>query len=96
MTFEFEIALRGEGTTSEEAWIDALSAVVGSKFPTPEQIISIVNKQCDYCGNTGHDDYCVMSEGELDEVVHDMKGFEAAAINNGGKEEQLRFLRGEE
>ena len=37
-----------------------------------------------------------MTEEELDELVHDLKGKEAAAINNSGKDAQLAYLLGEE
>jgi hypothetical protein len=33
-----------------------------------------------------------LDEEELDELVHDKKGKEAANINNAGKEAQLRYL----
>ena len=33
-----------------------------------------------------------LSEEDLDEMVHDVKSEEAAEINNGGKEAQIRFL----
>jgi len=33
-----------------------------------------------------------IDEEALDEIVHDAKGNEAAAVNNGGFEEQVRFL----
>lgn len=32
------------------------------------------------------------STEDLDEAVHDMKGEEAAAINNSGREEQIQYL----
>lgn len=37
-----------------------------------------------------------MTDEELDEAVHDAKGEEAAAINNGGRDAQLAYLRGED
>lgn len=36
-----------------------------------------------------------LSEEELDELVHDAKGAEAAEINNQGKEAQIAYLLGE-
>jgi hypothetical protein len=33
-------------------------------------------------------------EEDLDEIVHDLKGAEAAEINNGGREAQIRFIDG--
>ena len=36
----------------------------------------------------------LLSEEELDEIVHDLKGAEAADINNGGKEVQLAYILG--
>jgi hypothetical protein len=35
-----------------------------------------------------------LSEEELDEIVHDLKGEEAAAINNSGKDEQIAYILG--
>jgi hypothetical protein len=37
-----------------------------------------------------------MTEEELDELVHQAKGEEAAEINNQGKEAQIAYLLGEE
>ncbi|MHB8069535.1 MAG: hypothetical protein ACYDIC_16710 [Desulfobaccales bacterium] len=37
-----------------------------------------------------------LREEELDEMVHDLKGQEAAEINNQGKEAQVAYLLGEE
>jgi hypothetical protein len=34
----------------------------------------------------------VMTEEELDEIVHDLKGGEAAEINNRGKDAQIEFI----
>lgn len=36
-----------------------------------------------------------LSEEELDELVHDAKGNEAAEINNQGREAQISYLLGE-
>jgi hypothetical protein len=36
-----------------------------------------------------------MSIEELDELVHDFKGNEAADINNSGKEAQINYILGE-
>ena len=33
-----------------------------------------------------------MNEEQLDEIVHDLKGEEAAAINNQGKEAQIAYI----
>ncbi len=33
-----------------------------------------------------------MSEEELDEIVHDLKGEEAAEINNRGKDAQIVYI----
>jgi hypothetical protein len=33
-----------------------------------------------------------LKEGELDEFVHEAKSSEAAAINNGGVEDQVEYL----
>jgi hypothetical protein len=38
----------------------------------------------------------VLSEEDLDELVHDLKGEEAAAINNRGREAQVAYILGEE
>jgi hypothetical protein len=35
-----------------------------------------------------------LDEEELDELVHDLKGEEAARINNGGKESQINYIMG--
>lgn len=37
-----------------------------------------------------------LGEEDLDEMVHDLKGEEAAAINNAGKEVQIAFILGED
>jgi hypothetical protein len=37
-----------------------------------------------------------MSEEALDELVHDLKGEEAATINNRGREAQVAYILGEE
>jgi hypothetical protein len=37
-----------------------------------------------------------MSEEDLDELVHDLKSEEAAAINNRGREAQVAYILGEE
>ena len=37
-----------------------------------------------------------LTEGELDDLVHDLKSQEATTINNGGKEAQINFILGEE
>lgn len=37
-----------------------------------------------------------LSEEALDEMVHDLKGEEAAAINNGGKDAQIAYILGED
>ena len=37
-----------------------------------------------------------LPEEELDEMVHDLKGQEAAEINNQGKEAQVAYILGEE
>jgi hypothetical protein len=37
----------------------------------------------------------IMSEDELDELVHDFKGNEAADINNAGREIQIAYILGE-
>lgn len=37
-----------------------------------------------------------MSQEELDELIHDLKGEEAAAINNQGREAQVAYILGEE
>lgn len=36
-----------------------------------------------------------MSEEDLDELVHDLKGEEAAAINSQGKDAQIAYILGE-
>lgn len=36
------------------------------------------------------------TEEELDELVHELKGQEAAEINNSGKETQIAYILGEE
>jgi hypothetical protein len=36
-----------------------------------------------------------MSEEELDELVHDLKGEEAAEINNSGRDAQIAYILGE-
>ncbi len=36
-----------------------------------------------------------LSEEDLDELVHDLKGQEAAAINNQGKEAQISYILGD-
>lgn len=36
-----------------------------------------------------------MSEEDLDELVHDLKGEEAAAINNQGKDAPIAYILGE-
>jgi hypothetical protein len=36
-----------------------------------------------------------MSEEDLDELVHDLKGEEAAAINNQGRDAQIAYVLGE-
>ncbi len=33
-----------------------------------------------------------MTEGELDEIVHDLKSEEAAEINNQGKDAQIEYI----
>jgi len=33
-----------------------------------------------------------MTEAELDEIVHDLKGQEAAEINNRGKDAQIEYI----
>ncbi|MCL4502388.1 MAG: hypothetical protein M1438_11140 [Deltaproteobacteria bacterium] len=35
-----------------------------------------------------------MSEEDLDELVHDLKGEEAAAINNQGRDAQIAYILG--
>lgn len=35
-----------------------------------------------------------MSQDDLDELVHDLKGEEAATINNQGKDAQIEYIRG--
>jgi hypothetical protein len=35
-----------------------------------------------------------MTEEELDEIVHDLKGEEAAEINNQGKDAQIEYIMG--
>ena len=35
-----------------------------------------------------------MGEEELDEIVHDLKGEEAAEINNRGKDAQIEYIMG--
>ena len=37
-----------------------------------------------------------LSEEDLDEIVHDLKGKEAARINNCGKEHQISWILGEQ
>jgi hypothetical protein len=37
----------------------------------------------------------IMDEGELDEMVHDLKGKEAADINNSGRDCQIAYILGE-
>ena len=37
-----------------------------------------------------------MAPEDLDELVYELKGEEAAAINNGGKESQIEYLTDEE
>lgn len=36
-----------------------------------------------------------MSEEDLDELVHDLKGEEAADINNQGRDAQIAYILGE-
>jgi hypothetical protein len=36
----------------------------------------------------------VMTEEELDEIVHDLKSEEAAEINNRGKDAQIEYILG--
>lgn len=36
----------------------------------------------------------LLGEEELDEMVHDLKGEEAAEINNGGRDAQIKYLLG--
>jgi hypothetical protein len=36
-----------------------------------------------------------MSEEDLDELVHDLKGEEAAAIKNQGRDAQIAYILGE-
>ncbi len=36
-----------------------------------------------------------LSEEDLDDLVHDLKGQEAAAINNQGKETQISYILGD-
>ena len=36
-----------------------------------------------------------MNEEQLDELVHDLKGQEAAEINNQGKDAQIAYILGE-
>lgn len=38
------------------------------------------------------EDLLALSEEELDELVHDLKGQEAAEINNQGKEAQVDYI----
>ena len=40
------------------------------------------------------DDLEQKTEDELDELVHDLKSQEAAAINNQGKEAQIAYILG--
>jgi hypothetical protein len=35
-----------------------------------------------------------MTEEDLDEIVHDLKGEEAAEINNRGKDAQIEYIMG--
>lgn len=37
-----------------------------------------------------------LTEGQLDDIVHELKSEEAAAINNSGKEAQVDFIQGKE
>lgn len=37
-------------------------------------------------------DYIALRDEQLDELVHDAKGAEAAEINNGGREAQIAYL----
>jgi hypothetical protein len=37
-----------------------------------------------------------MSEEDLDELVHDLKGEEAATINNQGRDAQIAYILDEE
>lgn len=36
-----------------------------------------------------------LTEEDLDELVHDLKGEEAAEINNQGKEAQIAYIMGD-
>lgn len=36
-----------------------------------------------------------MSEEDLDELVHDLKGEEATAVNNQGRDAQIAYILGE-
>ena len=40
------------------------------------------------------EEFELLTEEELDEIVHDIKGQEAAEINNQGKEAQIDYLMG--
>ena len=46
-----------------------------------------VDSACPTC-----EELLALTEEELDELVHDSKGAEAAAINNAGREAQLEYL----
>lgn len=37
-----------------------------------------------------------LDEEELDEMVHDLRGKEAADINNGGRDAQVNYILGTE
>lgn len=41
------------------------------------------------------EELAAMTEEQLDELVHDLKGEEAAEINNQGKDAQIAYILGD-